>query len=214
MRGPISGTASDSARNGYYRTYCRLDGSNRAFKRISTVSTGISANGTIYKINIWQKYLTTSASANPAPPAPGTLSAPGTDFCISFISFVNSLSLSISVAITGTPTLAEVSVGDPSSLTCRIANTAVSEPFSDLSLSPNPFSKDLTISGSFEKDEIVNLEIRNMQGQLVAQPWVNKSLPAGNFTENLELGNFSSGIYFYSLRSTTRRNTGKIVKMD
>ncbi|MCR9134080.1 MAG: glycosyl hydrolase [bacterium] len=65
---------------------------------------------------------------------------------------------------------------------------------------PNPFNPTTTIGFSIPKTQYIELSIYNSIGQQVAT-LVNGELSAGLYNLNWEAGSYSSGIYFYQLRT-------------
>ena len=65
---------------------------------------------------------------------------------------------------------------------------------------PNPFNPITTINFSLPEENNVKLKIYNTLGQTVAE-LVNSKLEAGQHSYHWDAKNYSSGIYFYELRT-------------
>ena len=65
---------------------------------------------------------------------------------------------------------------------------------------PNPFNPSTTINFTIPKTSHVELFIYNLLGEKVSEV-VNENLNRGNYTRNINLQDYSSGIYIYKLRS-------------
>jgi len=75
---------------------------------------------------------------------------------------------------------------------------------------PNPFNPSTKIEYSLKKASDVTLEIYNVVGQKVAT-LVNGRKPAGQFSVDFDASNFSSGLYFYTLKSGDVNLTRKMM---
>ena len=75
---------------------------------------------------------------------------------------------------------------------------------------PNPFNPSTTISYSIPKAGIVTIEIYNTLGQKV-KTLFNKFQNAGNYNINFNADGFSSGIYYYVIKSDKFIQTKKMV---
>ena len=75
---------------------------------------------------------------------------------------------------------------------------------------PNPFTDRTTIEFSSAKDDLLELEIFDIVGQLIMK---KRLIPApGKIQkETLDLSNCPSGIYLYRLKSGRRFKTGKML---
>lgn len=76
---------------------------------------------------------------------------------------------------------------------------------------PNPFNPSTNISFSLAKDGNVSLAIYNVVGQLVKTVVNNAYLSSGQHQFNVQMDNFASGIYFYTLRQGSNIITKKMV---
>ena len=75
---------------------------------------------------------------------------------------------------------------------------------------PNPFNPSTTIKVSLAQSGLVSLKIYNVLGQLVKV--VDQGYkPAGEYTYNLNMDRFASGVYFYTLRQGSNFMTKKMV---
>ncbi|MBT4331816.1 MAG: T9SS type A sorting domain-containing protein, partial [Candidatus Cloacimonetes bacterium] len=72
---------------------------------------------------------------------------------------------------------------------------------------PNPFNPTTTISFDVKENETGNLSIFNMKGQLV----FTRSFSAGYHNFLWEANSFSSGIYFYNLKTASYSHTRKMI---
>ena len=75
---------------------------------------------------------------------------------------------------------------------------------------PNPFNPNTKIKFSIAEYSDVTLSIYNALGKLVKR-LVNKRLPAGNYETNWNAENYSTGVYFYTLRAGDFIETKKMV---
>jgi hypothetical protein len=74
---------------------------------------------------------------------------------------------------------------------------------------PNPFNSKTVISFNLPKSEQVELSIYNNSGQKI-KTVLNKNMSAGLHRVTVDLNDFSSGLYFYKLKS---KSSSKIKKM-
>ena len=74
---------------------------------------------------------------------------------------------------------------------------------------PNPFNATTTLAFALEKEGMTTLEIYNMLGQKI-RTLMQKKLPAGRHTMQLDAFDLPSGIYFYQLCSGTYQGHTKI----
>jgi photosystem II stability/assembly factor-like uncharacterized protein len=75
---------------------------------------------------------------------------------------------------------------------------------------PNPFNPTTTISFTLAKSSFTTLTIYDILGRRVAT-LLGKILPAGNYSTVWNAGEFSSGVYFYCLRSGDFGETKKLL---
>ena len=75
---------------------------------------------------------------------------------------------------------------------------------------PNPFNITTVISYQIPKDSFVRITIYNSLGQIVAK-LVNKYQTVGKYSIHFNAKNLSSGIYFYSLESSSFIKTKKFI---
>ena len=75
---------------------------------------------------------------------------------------------------------------------------------------PNPFNPTTTIKYSIPKSGIVSIKIYNTVGEQVAS-LVNKEQEIGNYEIKFDATFFSSGIYFYQLKSEDFIETKKMI---
>ena len=76
---------------------------------------------------------------------------------------------------------------------------------------PNPFNPSTNIKFSLGKDGNVNLSVYNVMGQLVKTIVDNSYMSKGEHEYNVNMDNFASGIYFYTLRQGSNIITKKMV---
>jgi len=75
---------------------------------------------------------------------------------------------------------------------------------------PNPFNPSTNIEFSIPKEEFVELNIYNSLGQIVKN-LINGIIPRGNHIIRFEGEGFSSGIYFYQLKTKNYSNIKKML---
>ena len=75
---------------------------------------------------------------------------------------------------------------------------------------PNPFNPTTTIEYTLATPSIVQLEIYNTLGEIVAQP-VNGSRAAGTHSVVFDAGDLASGVYFCRLSDAENSVTGKMI---
>lgn len=75
---------------------------------------------------------------------------------------------------------------------------------------PNPFNPSTIIGYSIAKSRFVTLKIYDILGRLV-KTIVNETKPAGTYSVNLNLSNFSNGVYFYKLSAGNFSEVKKMV---
>lgn len=80
----------------------------------------------------------------------------------------------------------------------------------NISLSPNPTSKDVVLSLDIVKDAELNISISDMTGRKLLQSV--EQVSQGTFTKQLDFTNFASGVYLVSIQSGNSIITEKIVK--
>ncbi len=75
---------------------------------------------------------------------------------------------------------------------------------------PNPFNPSTTISFELPSSSWVSLKIYNVKGELITSI-VDEHLSKGHHEFNWNAKNFSSGIYFYTIRSGMHKETNSMV---
>jgi len=75
---------------------------------------------------------------------------------------------------------------------------------------PNPFNPETNIKFDLAKSDFVSLKVYDAQGREVAN-LVNEKLSTGSYTVKFNAGNFSSGVYFYSLKTAGNTITNKML---
>jgi len=76
---------------------------------------------------------------------------------------------------------------------------------------PNPFNLRTTIRFGLPEAQLVTMTIYNILGQVVAVPVDNKLYNAGAHVLVLDVGRFSSGVYFYRIKAGKWNATRKMV---
>jgi len=77
---------------------------------------------------------------------------------------------------------------------------------------PNPFNPVTTIRYSVKNEGLVNFEIYNLLGELIASP-VNEIKQPGNYELQFDGTSLSSGIYFYKIRTGEYVSVKKMILM-
>jgi hypothetical protein len=75
---------------------------------------------------------------------------------------------------------------------------------------PNPFNPSTTINYSVPKSGPVELIVYNVMGREVVT-LVNEQKPVGNYSVKFDAGKFTSGVYFYQLKSGDFISTRKLI---
>jgi hypothetical protein len=76
---------------------------------------------------------------------------------------------------------------------------------------PNPFNPSTTIKFSIAKEGNVTLNVYNVMGQLVKSVVNNAHMSQGEHNYIVNMDNFASGVYFYTLRQGSNIITKKMV---
>ena len=81
---------------------------------------------------------------------------------------------------------------------------------------PNPFNPSTTIAFTLARREEVTISVMNALGQIVDQPLVGVTLPAGSHSitwdGNIATGGqLPTGVYFYEIRTTREHRSGKML---
>ncbi len=76
---------------------------------------------------------------------------------------------------------------------------------------PNPFNPSTTIKFNIPDAGSVKLKIYNVMGQLVKTVIDKSNMEQGQYKVSVDMDNFSSGIYFYSLEHSNRTITKKML---
>ncbi|MBC8485623.1 MAG: T9SS type A sorting domain-containing protein [Bacteroidetes bacterium] len=77
---------------------------------------------------------------------------------------------------------------------------------------PNPFLKKTAIKYTLDKQSLVLLEIFDIKGQKITS-LVNEKQYAGKYQIEFDASELPAGIYFYSLKTSQGKQTGKMVLM-
>jgi len=75
---------------------------------------------------------------------------------------------------------------------------------------PNPFNSKTKIEFDIQKLSFVRLEIYNIRGQLL-ENFLNKKMLPGFYSLVWDASNYSSGVYYYSLKVGNRQKTRKCI---
>ncbi len=78
---------------------------------------------------------------------------------------------------------------------------------------PNPFNPSTNINFGLPAAATVKIMISNINGEIVKVLLDNKSLEAGNYSEQFNAENLSSGIYFYYISAQARNNDNSFRKV-
>jgi hypothetical protein len=75
---------------------------------------------------------------------------------------------------------------------------------------PNPFNPETNIKFDISKSDFVSLKVYDMQGREVAN-LVNEKMSTGSYSVKFNASNLSSGVYYYSLRTSGSVITNKML---
>jgi hypothetical protein len=75
---------------------------------------------------------------------------------------------------------------------------------------PNPFNGEAIIEFSLPREEDINLSVYDILGRKIKEV-INNKLKAGNYKENINLDNVSSGVYFCVLQGEKTKITRKMM---
>jgi hypothetical protein len=75
---------------------------------------------------------------------------------------------------------------------------------------PNPFNPATMIRFSIAEPGLVTLNVYNLLGEKVAT-LVNSELASGSYEVDFNSGNYSSGIYFYTIKANNYLATKKMI---
>ncbi|MBS1493369.1 MAG: YHYH protein [Bacteroidetes bacterium] len=75
---------------------------------------------------------------------------------------------------------------------------------------PNPFNPETNIKFDISKSDFVSLKVYDMQGREVAN-LVNEKMGTGSYSVKFNAANLSSGVYYYSLRTSGSVITNKML---
>ena len=75
---------------------------------------------------------------------------------------------------------------------------------------PNPFNPNTTIKFFNKNAGVVKLSVFNIKGELI-QNLVNQNMKAGNHSINFNASNLNSGVYYYTLQTTEKSITKKMI---
>jgi len=99
----------------------------------------------------------------------------------------------------------------PSSIVTSVADTKeVPTAFSLSQNYPNPFNPSTEIRFTIPEESGVNLTVYNFLGQKVVT-LVNKELPSGTYNTRFDASKYSSGVYFYTLKTNNYIMTKKMI---
>ncbi|HEX2786369.1 MAG TPA: T9SS type A sorting domain-containing protein [Ignavibacteria bacterium] len=75
---------------------------------------------------------------------------------------------------------------------------------------PNPFNPSTSIEFKIAKSSFTSLKVYDVNGKEVSE-LINQNLSAGTYKIDFNAGNFSSGIYFYTLKTNNFQETKRMV---
>ena len=110
----------------------------------------------------------------------------------------------------------EIEENDPKWIECEISPTGVEGKHSgsikkfNLQNYPNPFNTATTIKFTLPKNGFVDLSIYNIKGQLI-ETLIHDKINHGVYKKTWEAKNFSSGIYFYRIKTEEYSRINKCV---
>ena len=93
-----------------------------------------------------------------------------------------------------------------------IAETAMPKEYMLEQNYPNPFNPTTEIKYGIKEEGLVTLTIYDLLGREITT-LVNENKPAGIYTVNFDASNLSSGVYFYSIKSSNFHQTKKMILM-
>jgi PKD repeat protein len=86
--------------------------------------------------------------------------------------------------------------------------------FANFSAAPNPFSNQLTVTFSLNKNEFVSMQLYDLTGKLI-ENWVeNTFYTEGSFQRDFSTNRLQSGVYLLQVKVGTRAFYRKVVKVD
>jgi len=98
-------------------------------------------------------------------------------------------------------------------LTDASERSSIDEEINSFKISPNPFTQDVQIQLSSNKEEAYQLTIFNLEGKVVSS--TAGSLNKGNNKISInELRGVTNGFYFYQLNTTSNNYSGKVLKVN
>ena len=74
---------------------------------------------------------------------------------------------------------------------------------------PNPFNPTTTVRFDLKGNSVVKLDIFNMLGQKVKELDMGRMI-VGNYSRNIDLSQYASGVYFYRIEATSLSNPNKM----
>jgi hypothetical protein len=81
----------------------------------------------------------------------------------------------------------------------------------ELNASPNPFSHSTTVEYSLPAAQKVDIEIHNMMGNLIAQPFIQDYQDAGVHNFNFTAEGLPAGVYFLTMHTESQKMTKRLV---
>ncbi|HRE41375.1 MAG TPA: T9SS type A sorting domain-containing protein [Ignavibacteria bacterium] len=88
--------------------------------------------------------------------------------------------------------------------------TIISEDFKLYQNYPNPFNSQTKLKFELKKRESIRLFLSDVTGKIIKEI-LNETRNPGIYEYNLEMSEFPSGVYFYSLKSSNRDETKKLI---
>lgn len=81
----------------------------------------------------------------------------------------------------------------------------------NVNTSPNPFQDQITFTYEISDSRVINLQIFNTMGKLIAIPISGITQTTGRHDFHFDGSNLPDGVYFYTLKAGTASKSGKIV---
>ena len=97
-------------------------------------------------------------------------------------------------------------------ITISEGTSAIASKFKLERIYPNPFNQSFTIPLTLPESQLVKIVIYDYRGQ-VAQSLDNRTLPAGAYKLNYQIGDLSSGIYFVRINAGKHHELHKVILM-
>ncbi len=99
----------------------------------------------------------------------------------------------------------------PVIVSVELKNSSIPSEYSLKQNYPNPFNPSTTIEFSVPEKSNIDLSIYSINGELIGTALEAKEYEAGNYKVTIDMKNYSSGVYIYSLKSGSIKLTNKMV---